>query len=124
MKLEIKESKNLLPQLYVGQPTIFKIVMNEKHHDTILESERNGKNGNFKQYELFLMNEQKENVSAVYLFLNQLTKLHNEVSQDSEDWANTFVEISGSPREVGSTTYYDLQIKPCSSPEWSHEIVK
>ena len=49
-----------------------------------------------------------------------------EVSKITTDWANTYVEITGVPREdkEAGKTYYDLQISPAGSPQWAEEKVE
>jgi len=128
MELEYTEETPLMPESMVGQKEIFKVVLNEETHDCVKEilrtSKRNG--GEFKQYTLFLENKEKELRVANYLFLKHLGTMLKEVSKITTDWANTYVEITGVPREdkEAGKTYYDLQISPAGSPQWAEEKVE
>jgi len=118
MKLEINEYKAVMPNLFVGQPKIFKIILNEKVNDCIIETERDAKanGGKFKQYKLFLESETKEKYEANFLFAQQLRALVGQYGEDTVSWNNSGVELSGSPKQVNGKEFTDLVLNPIPIP--------
>ena len=126
MELKPIDESAMIPSQYDGVTEILKIVLNEEHNDTVLEEERETKNnkGTFKQYSLFLENSEGEPKTMNYLFLKQLNPLLKNVSPKTQDWANTFVEVTATTREANGQKYFDFVLTPCSMPQWAEEKVK
>lgn len=122
MELNIKTELSILPKAMFGKKEVFKIVLNDDG-DTLKETIRKVKSGEFKQYSLSLVDEKNTKWCAQYLFEKNLREMASTWGMNTKDWCNQFVEITAKERKVNDEIYFDLVILPCEAPKWSEENV-
>lgn len=122
MELNIKTELSILPKAMFGKKEVFKIVLNDDG-DTLKETIRKVKSGEFKQYSLSLIDEKNTKWCAQYLFEKNLREMASTWGMNTKDWCNKFVEITSKERKVNDEVYFDLVILPCEAPIWSEENI-